>query len=150
MPFRSVIRRKMKMLARAIGGRIDDTPDYRYAYTSGTLLIEDARLLVMGTSLPHHLIAGHAQQVALRHGFDVIVLRIDAGLASCDFYFHERRAWLTDYRRWDEHPGLVFAPRTGMQKHLVQATPSGLMLQVLGSVGDGEFVSAHLDIMEAA
>ncbi|GFM29147.1 hypothetical protein [Novosphingobium sp. PY1] len=145
------IRRKMIRLARAIGSPIDPTPHLRFAYTGGSLLLGEAGLLVMGTSLPHRLMAGHCEHVASRHGFDVIVLRSNAEVSSYDFYFHERRVWLTDYRWWEEHPGLAFAPCSGMQGPLVQAMPTGLrLLKAPGPVSGDHIALDNLAFAQAA
>ena len=125
---RDAVRRRMLQVAFEIGGLIDLEPHHRLAGTEGALLLQEARLLIMGTSQFRPLACDLAEGISARYGLDVLLLRFDAYQVSFDICMRNRDAWLTHYHRWSVGEGLWLVPEEDGSGPYMRADRTGLIV----------------------
>lgn len=125
---RDAVRRRMLQVAFEIGGLIDVEPHHRLAGTEGALLLQEAGLLIMGTSQFRPLACDLAEDISARYGLDVLLLRFDAYQVSFDICMCNRKAWLTHYRRLSVGEGLWLVPQEDGSGPNIRADRTGLTL----------------------
>ena len=128
-PFvREAVRRRMLAVAHQIGGLIDLEPHHRLPGAGGGILLMERNLLVTGTSQFPPLGWDLAEDICLRHGLDILLLRFDAYQVSFDVCMHSRNSWLSHYRGWSADGELWFVPRTDDGSPYLKASQYGLLL----------------------
>lgn len=121
-------RRPMLKVAHEIGGLIDFVPHHRVADAERALLLQEAGVLIMGTSRFRPLGWDLAENISSRHGLDVLLLRFDAYRISFDICMKSRRSWLADYHRWSIDGELWFIPGEDDGSPYVKASRYGFLL----------------------
>lgn len=125
---REAVRRRMLQVAYEIGGLIDFGPQRRLRDTEGALLLQEARLLIMGTSQFRPLAFDMAEDISARHRLDVLLLRFDAYQVSFDLCMGNRDAWFTHYHRRSLGAGLWLVPQEDGCGPYIKADRTGLIL----------------------
>ena len=125
---REAVRRPMMKIAQDIEGLIDIEPHRRIPDAEGALLLQEAGLLIMGTSQFRPLGWDLAEGLSDQHGLDILLLRFDAYQVSYDLCLRSRAAWLMQYRRWSVEGELWFIPSQDDGSPYVKAGRYGLLL----------------------
>ena len=125
---REAVRRPMMKIAQEIEGLIDIQPHHRMPGAEGSLLLQEAGLLIMGTSQFRPLGWDLAESLSARHGLEILLLRFDAYQISFDLCLRGRTAWLTQYRRWSVDGELWFVPAEDDGSPYVKSSRYGLLL----------------------
>lgn len=125
---REAVRRPMMKIALEIEGLIDIEPHRRMPGAEGALLLQEAGLLIMGTSQFRPLGWDLAEDLSARHGLDILLLRFDAFQVSFDVRLSSRNEWLTHYRRWSVDGELWFTPMEDDGSAYIKASRYGLLL----------------------
>lgn len=129
LPFvREAVRRRLFAIAHEIGGLIDFEPHHRISGTEGGILLMERNLLVIGTSQFRPLGWDSAEEVCVRHGLDILLLRFDAYQLTFDICMHSRNSWLSHYRVWSAEGELWFVPRLDDGNPYVKVSRYGLFL----------------------
>jgi hypothetical protein len=129
LPFvRSSVQRAMMRIARDIGAPIDLDPSQHLTGTEGMLLLEQANLLIAGTSVTGPEVRERFAQIGDSHGLDLLLLRSGAWPQSLDIHFHRRREWLVDYRPAWFDDRLWCMPMLEDDQPGVRASVEGLIL----------------------
>lgn len=129
LPFvREAVRRRLFAIAHQIGGLIDFEPHHRIPGAEGGILLMERNLLVMGTSQFRPLGWDLPEQLCMRHGLDILLLRFDAYRLTFDFCMHSRNSWLSDYRGWSADGEFWFVPRVDDGSPYLKASQYGLLL----------------------
>lgn len=129
LPFvREAVRRRLFAIAHEIGGLIDFQPHHRIPGTEGGILLMERNLLVMCTSQFRPLGWDLAEDICLRHGLDILMLRFDAYQVTFDICVHSRNSWLSHYRGWSTDGELWFVPHVDDGSPYVRASRHGLLL----------------------
>ncbi|EPR15498.1 hypothetical protein M527_13460 [Sphingobium indicum IP26] len=128
LPFvREAVRRRLFAIAHEIGGLIDFQPHHRIPGTEGGILLMERNLLVMCTSQFRPLGWDLAEDICLRHGLDILLLRFDAYQATFDLCMHSRSSWLSHYHGWSANGELWFVPHVDDGSPYVRAGRYGLL-----------------------
>ena len=129
LPFaREAVRRRLLAIAHQIGGLTDFEPHQRVSGAEGGILLMERNLLVMGTPQFRPLGWDMAEEICLRYGLDILLLRFDAYQVSFDLCMHSRSSWLSHYRGWSADGELWFIPRVDDGSPYVRASQYGLLL----------------------
>lgn len=129
LPFvREAVRRRLFAIAHQIGGLIDFQPQQRLPGAEGGILLMERNLLVLGTPQFRPLGWDLAEEIAVRHGLDILLLRFDAYQANFDICMHSLSSWLSHYHGWSTDGELWFVPPVDDGSPYVKASEYGLLL----------------------
>ncbi|WP_244309597.1 hypothetical protein [Sphingobium fuliginis] len=129
LPFvREAVRRRLFAVAHQIGGLIDFKPHHRIPGAEGGILLMERNLLVMCTSQFRPLGWDLAEEICMRQGLDILLLRFDAYQLTFDICMHSGSAWLSHYRGWSADGEFWFIPRVDDGSRYVKASRYGLLL----------------------
>lgn len=125
IPFvRDAVQRAMIKVAWEIGGPVRFDP----AFGGGALLLQEANLLILGTSAFRPLGEQLFGQIGDLYGMDTLLVRFDAYHCSFDILFHGEGEWLSDYRQSLLGGQVWFVPAHEDQAFTVRADSQGLFL----------------------
>ncbi|CAD7339356.1 hypothetical protein SPHS6_02414 [Sphingobium sp. S6] len=125
IPFvRDAVQRAMIKVAWEIGGPINFDPALR----GGALLLQEANLLILGTSAFRPLGEQLFGQIGDLYGMDTLLVRLDACECSFDLRFHGKGEWLSNYRQTLLGGQVWFVPAHEDQSPTVRADSQGLFL----------------------
>ncbi|WP_298671502.1 hypothetical protein [uncultured Sphingomonas sp.] len=125
---RQAIRNVMMKLAADIGGPVDLAPEQYDPCLAHCLLLPQAMLVIGGTPCWRPLVATEAARIADATGYDLILVRYDAGAVDYDLLFadHGGDGWLERCTARRGERGLEFVPASPAEP-IVRVSQLGLV-----------------------
>jgi len=129
LPFvREAVRRRLLAITHKIGGMIDFEPHHRISGTEGGILLMERNLLIMATPQFRPLGWDLAEELCVRHGLDILLLRFNAYQLTFDICMHSRSSWLIQYRGWSADGEFWFVPPVDDGSPYLKVSQYGLLL----------------------
>ena len=125
---REAVRRRLLAVAHQIGGLIDLEPHRRVPGAEGGILLMERNLLIMATPQFRPLGWDLAEELCVRHGLDILLLRFNAYQLTFDICMHRRSSWLIQYLGWSADGEFWFVPPVDDGSPYLKVGQYGLLL----------------------